>query len=513
MTIPALFAHRVAEIQAHEAYLFEQAGVNPYALMQQAGWAVFERLTECWPQARRVVIAVGPGQNGGDGLVIAAAALKQGMTVHLVSFTSPIVFTKAAANAQAVLTETARECNQQPAAEIISQLQSVASLVAQADVLVDAVFGIGLDRPFEGAAYRFFEQLNQMVAEQKTPVLAVDLPSGLHADSGAVNPGTLPAAQTVTFLGLKPGLLTGAGRAHCGVITLADLNNPLSDSEQAMSVLNTPLARPPKPVGGHKGSFGTVVVLAGNRGMSGAARLAGEAALRVGAGKVMVATHPSHAATLNLDRPELMVYPVADSKDVLRLLGHADALVVGPGLGRDRWTNDVWRSLRHFEGPVVVDADGLYRLGSRSLQDNPAVITPHPGEAASMLDCSTAEIEHNRLQSVFALSARYYCTAVLKGSGTLIATDEQLNICTRGTPALATAGSGDVLSGVIGALLAAGVEPHRAAAQAVVLHGVAGEICAEQQGEWGVLAADLFAPMGRLVNQRTHGPTNRFLRI
>jgi len=509
MTAPALFAHRVADIQAHEAYLFEQVGVDPYALMKQAGQAVFERLTECWPHAKRVLIAVGPGQNGGDGLVIAAEALKKGMSVHLISYKSPIVFTKAAAKAHVELKEIAYEHNQPQAAEIISDLESLTPLLAQADVLVDAVFGIGLDRPFEGAAYRFFDHLNQCLATQNIPVLAVDLPSGLHADSGAVNPGTLTAEQTVSFLGLKPGLLTGAGRACSGVITLAELGYPLSYSEQAISVLNTPQARPPKPVSAHKGSFGTVVVLAGNRGMSGAARLAGEAALRTGAGKVIVATHPSHAASLNLTRPELMVYPVADSKDVLRLLGHADALVVGPGLGRDRWTNDVWRSLRHFDGPVVVDADGLSRLGTRSLQNNPAVITPHPGEAAGMLDCSIAEIEDNRLQSALELSARYFCTAVLKGAGSLIASDKQLNICARGTPALATAGSGDVLSGVISALLAAGIEPHQAAVQGVVLHAVAGEICAQQQGEWGVLAADLFGPLGQLVNQRTVGPESR----
>ena len=488
-----LSAYRVATIQQHEHDLFTHAGVDPYALMCQAGLAVFTRLRARWPKAQSLAIAVGPGQNGGDGLVIAKAAIEQGMRVQLVSYKAPITFTKAAAKAWQALEQTAAEHNQPNVTQIVAERSEVPRLVAASDVLVDAVFGIGLDRPFEGASADFFAGLQQAVTAHDVPVLAVDLPSGLHADTGRVNAHTLVADETVTFLGLKPGLLTGVGRAFSGEVHLAELGQPPAAAAD-IHVLNAVVSRPSKPTDGHKGRFGTVVVLAGNQGMSGAARLAAEAALRCGAGKVIVATHPGHAAMLNLNRPELMVYPVDDSRDVLKLLAQADALVIGPGLGRDRWTHTVWRALRHFEGPVVVDADGLHRLGPRSLQDNPSVITPHSGEAAAMLDCTAVEIEYDRIAAVRKLAEQYRSVAVLKGAGSLIADAEHLALCARGTPALATPGSGDVLSGLIGALLAGGLEPLPAAEQGVLLHAVAGEICAQHQGEWGVLASDLFSP-------------------
>ena len=490
-------AHAVEAVVAHEQALFA-AGVDVYGLMAQAGTAAFEVLRERWPGAGRIAVLVGPGQNGGDGLVVARLAREAGLSVDLLGWKRP-AFTQGAARAQAALAEV------DPGLAIETDAAAAREALSGADVVVDALFGIGLSRRIEGTPAEFLHRVGAHLSERATrpAVLAVDAPSGLDCNSGAADPLTLTADVTVTFLGLKRGQVTGAGVARCGERVLAELGHPMiAATPGALHLLHGDGALAPRAADGHKGTFGTVLVIGGNRGMPGAARLAAEAALRSGAGKVIVATHPAHAATLNIGRPELIVNAVDGADDLIPLLDQAQAVVFGPGLGQDDWAMAMRDGLRHDRSPTIVDADGLRLLASAPLADRPLVITPHPGEAAELLGCSVAEVNADRVKTARRLVEQCGGTAVLKGPGSLIVTGADAAACLRGSPALATAGSGDVLSGVIGALLGQGLSVEQAAAWAVCLHATAGELEADAHGGWGAAALDLLEPLRALLNGR-----------
>ena len=490
-------AWSVEAVQAHEQSLFA-GGVDAYALMERAGGAAFDELRRRWPRAGRLVVLVGPGQNGGDGLVVARLAHRAGVEVHLVGWQQP-EFHGSAAHAWAALREAV------PSIEVASDPEVVIGALDSADVVVDALFGIGLSRPIGGNAAEFLERVGRQLdgMAERPGVLAVDLPSGVNADTGMVDPLTLAADVTVTFLGIKHGLTTGPALAVCGERVLAELGHSLAGQMGATVLLSGGLRLASRPRDGHKGRFGTVLVVAGNRGMPGAARLAGEAALRAGAGKVIVATHPAHASSLNIGRPELIVHGIENARDLLRLAGEATAVVVGPGLGRDAWAVEAWRSLRDCPVPLVVDADALRLLGPQSLEGRDAVVTPHPGEAAAMLECSGADINADRLASARTLSERFGCGVVLKGGGTVLADGGQLAVCQRGTPALATAGSGDVLAGVLGAFRGMGMARFTAMEAAVCVHAEAGELEALDHGEWGMAAGELCDSIRAVINGRS----------
>ncbi|MFI9652301.1 NAD(P)H-hydrate dehydratase [Guyparkeria halopsychrophila] len=492
---PALArAWSVESIQAHEQALFA-GGVDAYGLMARAGGAAFAELRDRWPAARRVAVLIGPGQNGGDGLVIARLAQQAGLAVDLLGWNRP-TFHGSAAHAWADLSTDV------PAIEVQTEPAVIDEALRAADVVVDALFGIGLSRAIEGAAADFLRRADAALClrAERPGVLAVDLPSGVDADTGAVDPLTLAADCTVTFLGIKRGLTTGPAVAACGERVLADLDCPPDAEKASIELLHGGLRFAPRARDGHKGRFGTVLVVAGNRGMPGAARLAAEAALRAGAGKVIVATHPDHAATLNIGRPELIVHGVESAHDLLRLAAEATAVVIGPGLGRDAWAMTAWRALRDCPLPLVLDADALRLLGPNSLLERDAVITPHPGEAATLLECDAATINADRLGAARSLAERFACGVVLKGSGSVLADADRLAVCQRGSPALATAGTGDVLAGLLGALRGMGLPRFAAMELGVCLHAEAGEIEAEVCGEWGMAASDLFGAIRARLN-------------
>ena len=488
-------AWSVEAIQAHERALFA-SGVDAYGLMEQAGGAAFAELRDRWPSARRLAVLVGPGQNGGDGLVIARLAKRAGLAVDLLGWRRP-TFHDSAADAWAALSSV------EPAVEVQTEPAAVDEALHAADVVVDALFGIGLSRAIEGEAAAFLRRLEAALSSRarRPGVLAVDLPSGVDANTGAVDPLTPAADCTVTFLGIKCGLTTGPAVAACGERMLADLGYPPEGhGEAAIELLHGGLRFAPRPRDGHKGRFGTVLVAAGNRGMPGAARLAAESALRAGAGKVIVATHPDHAATLNIGRPELIVHGVETAHDLLRLAAEATAVVVGPGLGRDAWAMTAWRALRDCPLPLVVDADALRLVGPNSLRERDAVITPHPGEAAMLLERDAAMVNADRIWAARSLAERFGCGVVLKGSGSVLADADRLAVCQRGSPALSTAGTGDVLAGLLGALLGMGVPRFSAMEFGVCLHAEAGEIEADARGEWGMAASDLFETIRACLN-------------
>ena len=492
--------YTAAQVRALDQAAIHMLGIPGYVLMQRAADAAWRVLRARWPQARRIVVLCGTGNNGGDGYLVARLAREAGLEVRVIASTTQ--------NGQG---DAARACADWQAAggEILPASADLPHVdvnqadVNEADVIVDALFGTGLARPVEGVARAFIERINA----SGRPVLALDVPSGVSADTGDVLGIAIRAAATITFVAHKRGLFTGAALDHCGELIMDTLGLPetlytlfgadahLLDPRQMLRWL------PPRSHDAHKGMFGHVLAIGGDYGMGGAIRLAGEAALRVGAGRVSVATRAEHVVALNASRPELMAHAVADADGIESLLQRASVIALGPGLGQGSWNHTLWHASLAAGKPTVLDADGLTML-AREPVPLPAqiVLTPHPGEAARLLGCDTAEIARDRFAAVRAIAARYRSIVVLKGAGSLIASPEgEVAVCPWGNPGMASGGMGDVLTGVIAGLLAQGLGPWRAACLGVALHAQAGDVAA-QSGEAGVLASDLFNPLRKLRN-------------
>jgi NAD(P)H-hydrate epimerase len=298
---------------------------------------------------------------------------------------------------------------------------------------------------------------------------------------------------------LKQGLFTGYAADYCGEIFYASLAVPdtifQAVTSSVVRVVKIPLPRRDRC--SHKGNYGHVLIVGGDWGYSGAARLAGEAALRAGAGLVSVATRTEHAGLMNLNRPELMCHGVETAGQLARLFEKASVVVIGPGLGQSDWAIELFTATLKAQKPLIIDADGLNLLARSPVTNPDWILTPHPGEASRLLSCSTAEIQHDRFASVSALQANYGGIAILKGAGTLIASGDEIAVSTTGNPGMASGGMGDVLAGVIAALLAQGLSLKNAAQQGVYRHGQAADLAAGQDGERGLLASDLMPYLRR----------------
>jgi NAD(P)H-hydrate epimerase len=466
-------------------------GLGNGELMRRAGRAAFEALRHAWPSAPHIAVLCGPGNNGGDGYVLATEARAEGLDASVYFLSDPDQLTGDAAGAwRRFRDEGGRACVFE------------GKIDPGAHVIVDAMLGTGLSRPPEGAIGRAIEAANAHSA----PVLAVDIPSGLFADTGAA-PGPVIAAQrTVTFIGMKLGLLTGEGPEVAGEIVFRDLGVP-AETYQGVTPACERLDRrqlagwlPPRTRTAHKGAFGHVLVVGGNRGMAGAARMAGEAALRAGAGLVSVATHPEHAASLNAGRPELMCIGVNGPEALDPLLDRATVVALGPGLGQDGWARALHSRVLAAGLPVVLDADGLNLLAANADTRDNWVLTPHPGEAARLLGCETREIQADRPRAVADIAARHQAVVILKGAGTLVAGgDRPLRVCSDGNPGMASGGMGDVLTGLVAGLAAQGLALADAAAAGVLAHALAGDAAA-MAGERGLLAGDLLEVLRRQLN-------------
>jgi NAD(P)H-hydrate epimerase len=471
----------------------EQHGLGGGALMERAGSAALHVLRERFPRARRLLVVCGPGNNGGDGYVLARRAQESGLDVTTQHIADP-----------ETLKGDARAAWQrwQAAGGQTAEFDPVA--FAQADVVVDALFGTGLERALEGRWRDAVATINAGAS----PVLALDIPSGLHADTGRVLGVAVRASVTVSFIALKAGVFTAQGREHSGVIVFDDLMVP-----DAVLQGTTPLARRithaalrgllrPLPRHAHKGMAGRVLVIGGKPGMPGAVQLAGTAAYRAGAGLVTVATHGSHAAAISAARPELIAHGMHAPVELMPLMMQASAIALGPGLGQDEWGMGLWMVASGSERPLVLDADALNLLARHPARRADWILTPHPGEAARLLGVTVSDIEVDRFAATRALASRYGGVCVLKGSGTVIAMDgrTELWLCDRGNPGMATGGSGDVLAGAIAALLARGLAPIDAARLGVYAHAVAGDR-AVRRGERGLLAGDLMLPLRDVLNE------------
>ena len=473
------------------------SGMPGGALMARAGAAAYQRLRARWPEARRITLLCGAGNNGGDGYVLARLARADGLDVTLLQLGD---VSQLGADAQGML---------EAWLGMGGRLEAFQELPRRSDVIVDALLGIGLERPVAGEWARAVEAVNA----QRAPVLAIDIPTGLHADTGRVLGTAIRAAATLSFIGLKQGLFTGAGPACCGDVYFDGLGVPaVIYASEILAARRLDWAKvsdqvEPRRRDAHKGDFGHVLVVGGAPGFSGAARLAGEGALRAGAGLVSVATHPAHAAHLNTGRPELMVRGIADPRELSPLLERASAVAMGPGLGREPWGVGLIERVLAAGKPLVMDADALNWLAGARLRRDDWVLTPHPGEAARLLGCTAAEIQADRFSALRRLQDLYGGTIVLKGAGTLVLGPSQRppGVCSQGNPGMASGGSGDVLTGMMAALLGRGLDPEQAAEAAVCLHAAAGDRAAAE-GEQGLLATDLIAAIRPTLNAAVTRP-------
>ena len=483
--------YSAAQVRALDQFEIQQRQVPSFTLMTRAAEGALRVLRARWPHARRIAVACGGGNNGGDGYVLARLAKSAGLEARVLATAEPEQLRGDALRAQ----------SEWRGAGGATQPFAAAALAGN-DVLVDALLGIG----FKGALRPDLAAVIRAINAADVPVLALDLPSGLDADSGAVLEVAVRAQATVCFVAFKAGLFLGSGPEHAGVVMLEDLGveaPPLPEFRPLLTRIDEAelaLQLPRRARDAHKGSHGRVLVIGGGTGMPGALRLAGEAALRVGAGLVSVAGVPENLVAVTATRPELIYLPTADLEQALQ---NADVIAIGPGLGRTSWARELWQRVLSIRGvPVVMDADALNLL-AESPRQLPAdwILTPHPGEAGRLLGSDTRSVQSDRLAAARELHSRYGAVVVLKGAGTLVASGGEcrLAICERGNPGMATAGMGDVLTGVIAGLRGQIGDSAIAARIGVLVHALAGDSAA-QGGQRGLLASDVCAELRGWVN-------------
>ncbi|WP_417598153.1 NAD(P)H-hydrate dehydratase [Oceanospirillum sp.] len=473
------------------------AGTTGFDLMQQAGRTAFRHLTRQWPDTRSITVVCGGGNNGGDGYVIAALA-KRTMRVQVLAVTDPKTLSGEAEEAyQWALQRGVVVTRWQPESVITGQ------------VVVDALLGIGLSGEVKAPFDTVIDQINS----SEKPVLSVDVPSGLCADRGIPLGCAVQADLTVTFIGKKIGLWTGEGPALAGIRRFEPLLVPelvrAQVSETAEMISQEDIARLIKPRRrtAHKGDCGRILLVGGDLGFAGAIMLASQTAARSGAGLVKVMTRPEHVTALISRQPELMVSGLTSMHQLDEWLEWCDVVVLGPGLGQGGWGQQLWQKAMLATCAKIIDADALNLMATKpafmqQLSDSAKnwVLTPHPGEAARLLECSVAEIEQDRPGAVRRIQQKFGGSVLLKGAGTLIFDGNLLSVNNSGNPGMASGGMGDVLAGLIGALRAQGLSGYDAACVGTQVHGLAADQLATQFGERGLLAADLIRPIRVLLN-------------
>ena len=476
------------------------AGADAPSLMRRAGRAVADaaRRLAC-DTGDTIVVVAGPGNNGGDAWV-AAEALREG-------FHRIVVLDAGSGPPKAADALAAREAFESHGGTVVREWPASGRLA----LVIDGLFGVGLARDVDERFRALIGRINDCGA----PILAIDVPSGIDSATGRVRGAAVDATATLTFIAHKLGLHTLEGPDHCGAIELDDLGCGDEAARAAHGFLLRPRDvaswLPPRRLGSHKGDFGTLAVIGGSRGMVGAALLAGRAGLLAGAGRVFVALLGADAPTVDIVHPELMLRGYADTLD-------ADVFVAGPGAGRSpapdtpsEFERTILPTLIALPKPLVLDADALNAIAEnealqRELRDDrkaPTILTPHPAEAARLLGTNTASVQHDRLAAALEIARRFRSNVVLKGAGSLCAfPDGSWSVNATGNPGLATAGSGDVLAGIIGALLAQGMEARRALRYGACLHGAAADACvARGVGPAGLTAGEIALEARAVLNR------------
>lgn len=481
---------------SHEIRTIEQAALalSPApALMERAGKSAAKLAIQLLGNSYSVLVLAGPGNNGGDALVAARHLKEHGYRVNVVLAGDALGLP---ADAAAAL---------QAWRNVAGETSSSIPAGGHWDLVIDGLFGIGLERDLGGIYLELVKQVNRM----ETPILSLDIPSGLDSETGQPFRAAVRADHTLTFIGLKPGLFTAYGPDYCGQIHLDTLDLPpelmppakgqLTGVDEVSGYLK------PRPRNSHKGLLGSVGVLGGAESMTGAALLAGRAALLLGAGRVYLGLLAENAPAVDLLQPELMLRGPEQLLDM-----ELDCLVIGPGLGQSARAFGYLELALKSDLKLVIDADALNLIASHielqsllKTRKADSILTPHPTEAGRLLDCSNHEIQQDRVGSAQVLASRLNCLLVLKGAGTICAfPDNTWHINPSGNPGLSSAGMGDILCGMIGALLGQRLPADKATLLAVYLHGLAAdELVRNGTGPIGLSASEVTIMARRLLNQ------------
>jgi hydroxyethylthiazole kinase-like uncharacterized protein yjeF len=493
------------QMRALDGWAIERQGIASLDLMERAGAEVTRALTELTP-AGPVAVVCGKGNNGGDGLVVTRLLREHGIAARAVLLWPAADLRGDAAENHRRLVGAGGEIVECAPGDLRDALRGAA-------LIVDAIFGTG----FEGAPRDPAAAAIDAIEASGTPVVAVDVPSGVNASTGAVAGVCVHATVTVTFQHSKVGLWVSPGKDHAGRLVVADIGIPRGEPSPAPSagLIRREVVQgiPRRATASNKFSSGSVLVIGGSRGLTGAVCMTCEGAMRAGAGWVRAGVPASLNDIFEVKLTEVMSVPLADAggglaaaavEAALEAAGRADCVVLGPGLGRSEQALDAGvRLIQEVGAPLLVDADGLFALAQAGPQPTlgrtaPTVLTPHSGELARLLGTDSTRVAAARLERAREAARRFGAVVVLKGDDTLVADPgaDRVAVSRGGSPALATAGTGDVLSGVAGAFLAKGVEPFEAACAAVAVHAEAGRVAARRIGvPDAVIATDVVAAL------------------
>ena len=485
--------YTINQIRQLENHAIE-SGIDGWTMMQRAGQGLLDYYQANCSDYHAITVVCGTGNNGGDGLTLAYLAHDAGYEVQ-------IILAKPIEQPSYEVKNALEACRQRNLAiENWSEAQ-----IRRDAVVIDALLGIGCTRDLKAPYDSIVRELNEL----GNPIIAVDVPSGLNADTGCAQPIAVQAQATVTFIGHKQGLWTADAPDYCGQVICCSLQVPVPDDDGLVSykqvVDHEQLLQqlPKRRANSHKGDYGHVVIVGGNQGMPGSVKLAALGAARSGAGLVTIVTHSRHADFLVTDEPYLMCHGVDNAQHIQPLIERADIVVLGPGLGQDAWAQQMFDTTLGTVSrqKLVIDADGLQLLAQQPRSLPNAVLTPHPGEAAALLDLESAKaIQQDRFSYVREIQKRYQSMVLLKGTGTLIDDGQMINVSTYGDPAMASAGMGDLLSGMIAGLYGQKHDLMWAATLAASAHGFAGCQASADRGELGVVATDLLDNLSISLN-------------
>ena len=471
----------------------EHFEIPGFKLMKRAGAAVFNAITQRWDK-QQLTVFCGAGNNGGDGYIIAGLAKTAGWPVDIYYLSDP---NKLSGDASLAF-QFARDRNVPVHAFDAEQFP-------EQGIIVDALLGTGIS----GEVRDCYVQAITKINDSDNPVVAVDIPSGLSADTGMTAGVAINAALTVTFIGMKQGLLTGDAVDHCGELIFDALEVPddvypfVRPSSHRLNYEELMSALPRRSRSAHKGHYGHVLVIGGDTGYGGAVMMAAEAAIRTGAGLVSVATKAEHIAPLLSRTPAVMARAVANNHDLQPLIETASVVVIGPGLGQSTWSEQMLQCALESGLPLVIDADALNLISGKKIDKTRQqlwIMTPHPGEAARLLQQTVAQVQRDRFAAAKQIQKKYAAAVLLKGAGSITcSTSRGVGVSNSGNPGMASGGMGDVLSGIIGGLLSQQVPPEVALELGVCIHGKAADL-ASKAGERGMTATDLYPYIRTLVN-------------
>ncbi len=503
------YLYTTGQVREADRIAIEELGIAGLVLMKRAALACVREISEAYSGITRVAVFCGTGNNAADGYIIAGLLADRGLSVVVCMIGKiPAPDTDASSAFEFCTASAAEVYIQNEADELPAHRDHLQQLIADADLVVDALLGTGV----KGDVRDHYRRVIDLINASATPVLSVDLPSGLCGDTGSMLGVCVRASITVTFIGVKLGLMTNDGPEYTGRLVFSDLDVPamVFDADRNVAVRTDGVVTvlqpqevldtlPVRHRNSHKVTHGHLLIVGGAQGMGGAVILAAQAAIHCGCGLVTVATQGAHINAILARQPEVMAREVSTSQELQTLVSRATAIVLGPGLGQTDWSQSMFAALTDVPLPMVIDADGLNLLALSPRKLGQHVLTPHPGEASRLLP--DFAIQSDRRAAVARLQAAYGGVTLLKGAGTLIKDGKETFLVPFGNPAMAVAGMGDILSGVIGSLLAQGLSGIDATKLGALVHSLAGDEVATIQGNRGLLASELIRPIRRILNR------------